>query len=111
MAIGLLIVGELLGFYMGMMNDMKFRGVHIIIVLLGFVTLALFGAIYRFWPAMKEGGLATVQFWLTLVGVVGVIIGSVLQVQNGSVVLLAISSAVIIVATLLLGWLFWQRAA
>jgi hypothetical protein len=32
------------------------------------------------------------------------------QVQNGSIVLLAISSAVIIVGTLLLGWLFWERA-
>ena len=110
LAIALLIVGELLGFYMGMMNDMKFRGVHIIIVLLGFVTLALFGAIYRFWPAMKQGSLATVQFWLTLIGVIGVIIGSVLQVENGSIVLLALGSAVIIVATALFGWLFWERA-
>jgi hypothetical protein len=110
LAIALLIAGELLGFYMGMMNDMKFRGVHIIIVLLGFVTLALFGAIYRFWPAMKQGSLATAQFWLTMIGVIGVIIGSVLQVQNGSIVLLATGSAVIIVATLLLGWLFWERA-
>ena len=110
LAIALLIVGELLGFYMGMQNDAKWRGVHIAIVLVGFVTIALFGALYRLWPAMKAGTLATVQFWLTLAGVVGVIVGSIVQVQNGSVVILAVSSALMIVGTLLLGWLFWERA-
>jgi hypothetical protein len=110
LAIALLIVGELLGFYMGMQNDMKWRGVHIVIVLVGFVTIALFGAIFRLWPAMKDGALATAQFWLTIVGVFGVIAGSIHQTQSGSVVILAISSAVMIVATLLLGWLFRERA-
>jgi heme/copper-type cytochrome/quinol oxidase subunit 4 len=110
LALALLVVGELLGFYMGMQNDMKWRSVHIIIVLLGFVTLALFGALYRLWPAMKEGALATAQFWLTVIATAGIIVGSILQVQSGSVVILAISSAAMIVATLLLAWLFWERA-
>ena len=110
LAIALLIVGELLGFYMGMQNDTKWRGVHIVIVLVGFVTIALFGALYRLWPAMKAGALATAQFWLTIAGVVGVIVGSIVQMQNGSVVILAISSALMIIGTLLLGWLFWERA-
>ena len=109
-ALAMLIVGELLGFYMGMQNDMKFRTVHIIIVLLGFVTLAIFGALYRLWPAMKEGALATAQFWLTVIATAGIVVGSILQVQSGSIALLAISSAVMIVATVLLAWLFWERA-
>ena len=95
---------------MGMMNDTKWRGVHIVIVLVGFVTIALFGVMFRLWPAMKEGSLATAQFWLTIIGVIGVIVGSVLQMQNGSVVILAVSSAILIAGTLLLGWLFWERA-
>jgi heme/copper-type cytochrome/quinol oxidase subunit 4 len=109
-AIALLIVGELLGFYMGMTNDTKWRGVHIVIVLVGFVTIALFGALYRLWPAMKAGALASAQFWLTVAGVIGVIVGSIVQMQNGSVAILAISSALMIAGTLLLGWLFWERA-
>ena len=109
-ALVMLIVGEVLGFYMGMQNDMKFRTVHIIIVLLGFVTLAIFGGLYRLWPAMKEGGLATAQFWLSVIATLGIIIGSIMQVQNGSIALLAISSALMILATLLLAWLFWDRA-
>jgi hypothetical protein len=111
LALVLLIVGELLGFYMGMMNDTKWRTVHVIIVLLGFVTLATFGALFRLWPAMKEGTLAFAQFWITIVGVAGIIIGSILQVQSGSIAVIAASSAVMIVGTLLLAWLFWDRAA
>ena len=38
------------------------------------------------------------------------IVGSILQVQSGSVAIRAISSAVLILGTLLLGWLFWERA-
>ena len=110
LAIALLILGELFGFYMGMQNDTKWRGVHIVIVLVGFVTIVLFGALYRLWPAMKAGSLAAAQFWLTVAGVIGVIIGSIVQMQNGSVVILAISSALMIVGTALLGWLFWERA-
>ena len=110
LALALLIVGEVLGFYMGATNDMKWRTVHIIIVLLGFVTLATFGALFRLWPAMKEGTLAAAQFWITIVGAAGIIIGSIMQVQSGSIVVIASASAVMIVGTLLLAWLFWDRA-
>ena len=110
-ALALLVIGELLGFYMGMQNDMKWRTVHIIIVLVGFVTLGMFGALFRLWPAMKVGALASAQFYLTVIATAGIIAGSILQVQSGSVVVLVISSAVMIVATVLLAWLFWERAA
>jgi hypothetical protein len=109
-ALALLIIGELLGFYMGMQNDMKWRTVHIIIVLVGFVTLGMFGALFRLWPAMKVGALASAQFYLTVIATAGIIAGSILQVQSGSVVVLVISSAVMIVATVLLAWLFWERS-
>src|SRR5262245_39899958 len=93
-----LIVGELLGFYMGMMNDMKWRAVHIVIVLPGFVTLVIFGMLYRLWPAMKDGALARAQFWITIVGTVGIVIGGIQQTVSGSVAVLAISSALLIVS-------------
>ena len=109
-ALALLVIGELLGFYMGMQNDMKWRTVHIIIVLVGFVTLGMFGALFRLWPAMKVGALASAQFYLTVIAAAGIIAGSILQVQSGSVVVLVISSAVMIVATVLLAWLFWERS-
>jgi hypothetical protein len=109
LALVLLIVGEVLGFYMGMMTDNKWRGVHIVIVLVGFVTLAIFGVLFRLWPAMKQGVLAMAQFWLTVIGLAGVIVGTMQQTLNGSIALLAAGSAVMIVGALLLAWLFWER--
>jgi hypothetical protein len=109
-ALGLLIAGEMLGFYMGMKADTYWRSVHIAILLPGFVTMAVFAVIFRLWPTMKRGMLASVQFWLTVTGLAGIQIGGVQQTLNGSVLLLASGSGVMIAGTLLLGWLFYDRA-
>jgi hypothetical protein len=108
-ALVLLIAGEMLGFYMGMKADNTWRSVHITILLPGFVTMAVFAAIFRLWPTMKRGALAQVQFWLTIVGLVGIQIGGMQQTLNGSVLLLASGSGVMIIGTLVLGWLFYDR--
>jgi len=84
--------------------------VHITIVLLGFVTLATLGMLYRLWPSMKDGAAAAAQFWLTAVGVAAILVGSVQLTLNGSVLIVAVGSGVTIIGTLLLGWMFWSRA-
>ena len=61
-ALFLLITGEMLGFTMGMRAENTWRAVHIAIVLVGFVTLAIYGALFRLWPTMKRGALARAQF-------------------------------------------------
>jgi hypothetical protein len=110
LALAMLIIGEVLGFYMGMKADNYWRSVHIGIVLIGFVTIAIYAAIFRLWPAMKRGVIARVQFWLTFVGLTGTTLGGVQQTLNGSVLVLASGSAVMIAGTLVLAWLFWDRA-
>ena len=92
-----------------MRADNTWRAVHIAIVLVGFVTLAIYGALFRLWPTMKRGALARTQFWLTVVGLAGVLIGGVQQTLTGGVALLASGSAVMIAGTLLLCWLFFDR--
>jgi hypothetical protein len=109
-ALVLLFLGELLGFYMGATSDLKLRSLHITIMLVGFVTLTLFGVIYRLWPAMKAGKLAAAQFWLGIVGVIGIVAGTYQYVTTGAIAIVAPASAVLIVATVLLFWLFWTRA-
>lgn len=59
---------------------------------------------------MKDGGLAKAQFRVTAIGIAGLIVGSLMQTLNGSIALLAAGSAVVIVGTLMLGWVFWERA-
>ena len=109
LAIALLLIGELLGLYMGLMSDMKLRMLHVTIQLVGFVTLMLFGFTYRLWPAMKTGMLAAVQFWLAAVGVLGIVVGTYQYVTTGAVMIVAHASIVFIIATILLAWLFWTR--
>jgi len=74
------------------------------------MVMAVFAVIFRLWPTMKRGMLASVQFWLTVTGLAGIQIGGVQQTLNGSVLLLASGSGVMIAGTLLLGWLFYDRA-
>lgn len=109
-ALVLLLVGELVGFYMGLTSDMKLRPVHVTIVLVGFVTLTLFGVAFRLWPAMKTGTLAAAQFWLSVVGVLGVVVGTWQYATTGGIAIVAPASALMIVASALLLWLFWTRS-
>ena len=109
-ALALLVIGELLGLYMGLASDLKLRSVHIAIVLVGFVTLSLFGFTYRLWPAMKAGALAKAQFWLSVVGVLGIVIGTYQYVTTGGIAIVGPASVIMILGTVLLLWLFWTRS-
>jgi hypothetical protein len=75
----------------------------------GFVMLALYGMVYRLWPALKKSPLAPAQFWITVVGVAALIIGSYFLVTTGSVPVAAIGSVAMIVGGALMVWLFITR--
>jgi hypothetical protein len=100
------VVGMLLGLYMGIAADLKLLTVHVAMMLTGFVTLALYGILYRLWPALKKSPLAPAQFWTSAIGSAGVIIGSYFLATSGSVPVAAIGSLALIVGTALMGWLF-----
>ena len=40
---------------MGIAENNRFLPVHTAILMLGFLTLAIYGFVFRLWPAMKEG--------------------------------------------------------
>jgi hypothetical protein len=109
-ALALLLVGELLGLYMGITSNLQLRTLHITIVLVGFVTLALFGFVYRLWPAMKSGPIAAAQFWLGAIGVIGIVAGTYQFATTGSIAIVAPASVLLVLATVLLLWLFWSRS-
>lgn len=58
------IMGVVLGIYMGASGDHVLVPVHAHFNLLGWVSLALVGLIYRQFPAAGSHRLATAQFWL-----------------------------------------------
>ena len=109
-ALFLLVIGMLLGFYMGVAGDGTVRDTHVAILLPGFVTLAVYGVIYRLWPAMKESPLARVQFWSAAIGVALEIVGAYLFQAGMGVTVLAIGSVLAILAAVLITILFWTRS-
>jgi hypothetical protein len=111
LALAFLIVGELLGLYMGIASDLRLRTVHSTIMLPGFVVLAIYGFMFRLWPAMKIGPAAIAQFWLGAISAVALVIGSYQFVTTGAVIIVAPASILAIVAAAFLLWLFWTRSA
>ena len=65
-----LIVGIVLGMYMGGSGDHSLAISHAHINLLGFVLSAVFALTYKAYPAMAAERLASAHFWLHFVGAV-----------------------------------------
>lgn len=63
-----LLVGILLGMYMGGSGDHALASVHAHINLLGFTLMTMFGLAYHVMPALARGTLAKAHFWLHQVG-------------------------------------------
>jgi hypothetical protein len=108
-----LILGMILGLYIGVTQSNEFVPVHITMLLPGFVVLAVYGAVYRLWPEMKNSGLAKVQFWLASLGALGQAAGAYQFIRSGGsdTMLIAGASAMAILGGLLMTWLFWNKSA
>lgn len=77
-----LVVGIVLGSYMGGSGDHSLAPVHAHINLLGFTLMSLFGIGYRFVPGLGEGALPKVHFWLHQIGALGLLIGLFLMMSG-----------------------------
>jgi hypothetical protein len=60
-----LVTGVSLGISMGIRHDFQLAPVHAHINLVGWASLALFGLVYRAYPALAQTGLARLHFWLS----------------------------------------------
>lgn len=69
-----LLIGILLGMYMGGSGDHSMAPVHAHINLLGFTLMAVFACVYKLFPAMAGGKLATIHFWMHQIGALILII-------------------------------------
>jgi len=114
-AVGLawLIMGMILGLYIGITSTNQFVTVHVTMMLPGFAVLTLYGLIYRAWPVLNETRLGHLQFWLATIAVLGQVIGALQFVLSGgsNITLAAAASVVSLVAALILGGLFLTHSA
>jgi hypothetical protein len=74
-------IGMIFGIVMGMDQDFTYAPVHAHINLVGWASLALFGLAYRAGLA-ETGRLATVHFWIALLGSIVLPIGIYVSMAN-----------------------------
>ena len=77
-----LLFGVLLGMYMGGAGDFSMASVHAHIGLLGFTLMAVFGCVYKLFPAMVGSRLAAAHFWLHQIGTLILLIMLLLLVNG-----------------------------
>jgi hypothetical protein len=108
--LGWLVLGMLLGFYIGATNNTQLLQVHVAMLMGGFVVVTTYGVLYRLWPAMKSGGLAKLQFWIAVISSVVITAGTAQRALNGGIALAAAGSVLAIIGAVLMGWLFITRS-
>ena len=106
-----LVAGMAGGFWMGATNSLEYRDFHVAMLLPGFVTLVVYGVVYRLWPQLEAARLATLQFWLAVSGSLLIVLGTLQQVLTGSVVIVALGSGIAIAGAALLLYLFAASGA
>ncbi len=113
MALVWLMLGMVLGLWIGWTHSTEYLSVHTTMLLPGFVMLAVYGVLYRLWPEMKNSGLAKAQFWLASLGALGQVVGAYQFVRSGGddMMLIAGSSVMAILGGVLMTWLFWHKSA
>ncbi|WP_373083754.1 hypothetical protein [Sneathiella sp.] len=106
------VLGMALGIYMAISEDHIQMPAHAHLNLLGWVSMALMGLIYKQWPVVAAAKLAPVTFWLAHIAVIGLTIGVGLiyagHVEFAPVA--AIAAVVAIANMILFATLFYRRA-
>jgi hypothetical protein len=102
-----LVVGILFGAYMGGSGDHTLAPVHAHINLLGFTLMTIFGLAYRLMPALAEGLLPKLHFWLHQVGSLGLLLG-LFMLMTGKVAEATIGPVFpVLEGAILLGAVLW----
>ena len=106
-----LFVGMSMGIMMGASRDFTLHGVHAHINLIGWVSMVLFGLIYRSIPGMNVGKLGNVHFWVSNVSLVIMMVTLTMVVKgNTSVVpVLAASEIALVISVVIFAGLFWKN--
>ncbi len=102
------ILGMTLGIYMAASADHSQSPTHAHLNLLGFVAMFLYGLFYKAYPDAEKSRLAGAHFWISNVGMVGLVIG-VAAIYSGSPLtgdpISALSSLAVIAGMFVFAWI------
>ncbi len=109
--LGFAILGLVLGIYMAASKNHGQLVTHAHIMLVGFVVSFVYGVCHKLWLGNNESGLARIQFYLHVIGAIGITVG--LFLMYGSIVaaetiepVLSISSIAVLLGMILMKVLF-----
>ncbi len=103
------VLGMMLGLHMGMTQDHTQMPTHAHILVIGWVSFAIFGFFYHLFPARAATRLAAVHFWLAQLSLIALIAGLFL-IFNGNPQadpIAAISSTGLLVSMIIFGFVAW----
>ncbi|KPK11236.1 MAG: hypothetical protein AMJ68_06460 [Acidithiobacillales bacterium SG8_45] len=105
------VIGMLLGIIMGARQDFSMAPVHAHVNLLGWVSLAIYGIVYRLYPVMTEGKLASWQFYLANLGllIMAPSLAMVLKDSKSALPALILSEFMVFGALLLFLKILWKN--
>ena len=104
------ILGMALGIEMGISGDHSNFPIHAHINLVGWASLALYGLIYRAFPAMADGWLAATHFWLANAGALLMAIGLYFLFANGIEAVAIVGSLLTILGAVVFFAIFVMRS-
>jgi cbb3-type cytochrome oxidase subunit 1 len=101
-------ISFVLGIWMGINQDFAHAHLHAHINLVGWVSMALFGLIYRSFPKLAESRLAMPQFLLSAVGTPIFMVGIPLA-QSDTTILLAVVGSFMVLTSMALFLVIFAR--
>ena len=73
--LGFAILGLILGIYMAASHNHGQLSTHAHIMLVGFVVSFIYGVCHKLWLTNSESRMATIQFYLHVIGAIGITVG------------------------------------
>ncbi|MGN6464150.1 MAG: hypothetical protein ACTHLP_01555 [Rhizobiaceae bacterium] len=104
-----LVAGMVFGIWLGATEQMNFGESHAHMALVGFVVSAIFGIMYRFYPAMAGSRVAPYQLWIYQLGAMILVAGKIRVDAGGSPTVVIAGSFVILAGVLLMLYVFATR--
>ena len=104
------LLGMGFGIWMGMTQSLASAPLHTHINLIGWASFAIFGLIYRAFPALAESKLAAAHFWVANLGAVTFIAGIVIVMPTGNMLPVAVGALIMLISMIIFAVNFWQNA-
>lgn len=106
------LVGMVIGLYMGPSQDLTLVPVHAHLNLLGWATMMLFGLYYRGDAVAAGTALARWHFWIAFVGLILFGVGlAFLEYGNTAMEpVLIVGSILSLISILIFAWTLWQAS-